>query len=103
MNTSAEGDAKGGIALPGGGEMIIGQDQDCLLGCFNASQAYVGNLDQFAIYDVALTPDEVLGMAESGTCGDKRPIMTLEKDATMIHGKPIFQASKYIIYFYIYP
>lgn len=75
--------------------MIIGQDQDCLLGCFNASQAFIGNLDQFAIYDVALTPDEVLGMAEFGTCGDKKPILTLDRDSTLVYGNPSFRASKY--------
>ena len=93
-NTSTEGLAKGGIALPGGGEMIIGQDQDCLLGCFNASQAFIGNLDQFAIYDVALTPDEVLEMAEEGSCGDRKPILTLDEGSTLVYGKPTFHGGE---------
>ena len=36
--SSSEGSVRNGVALPGGGEMIIGQDQDCILGCFNSSQ-----------------------------------------------------------------
>ena len=39
--SSTEGSARGGVALPGGGEMIIGQDQDCILGCFNSSQVNI--------------------------------------------------------------
>ena len=36
------------------GELIIGQDQDCLLGCFDEPQALTGDLEDFTIWDTAL-------------------------------------------------
>jgi hypothetical protein len=96
MNTSTDGIAKDGIALSGGGEMIIGQDQDCLLGCFNASQAFVGNLDAFDIYDFALDPNEVYSLATENDCGERSPVLTLSQDAVIVYGKVEFTSSKLI-------
>ena len=94
VDSSTEGETWDGYAVTGGGEVIIGQDQDCLLGCFNASQTFIGDLTEFAIYDTALTPDEVKDMAEDGSCGNHRPIITLEKESTMIFGVPEFKSGK---------
>jgi len=51
-------------------------------------------LNDFAIYDVALNPQEVFELANEGTCGDRTPVLTLEKDSALVHGKPVFQTSK---------
>ena len=37
------------------GELIIGQDQDCLLGCFDEPQALTGDLDDFSVWNSALS------------------------------------------------
>ena len=70
------------------------------MGCFNASQTFIGDLTEFAIYDTALTPDEVSNMADDGSCGDHRPIITLEKEATMIFGVPEFKSGKFKFSFF---
>ena len=92
--SSSEGHARNGVVLPGGGEMIIGQDQDCILGCFNSSQAFVGNLQNFAIYDVALNPEEVFNLWTDDSCESikRKPVLTLSKDSVMVYGKPVFQS-----------
>ncbi len=45
------------VVDPGG--IVIGQDQDCLGGCFQTSQSLAGNLDEIAVYDYAMTEEEV--------------------------------------------
>jgi trypsin len=90
--SSSEGSVRNGVALPGGGEMIIGQDQDCILGCFNSSQALVGNLYDFSIYDFALNPEEVMNLHLDGSCA-RQPVLMLSKDNTMVYGKPKFTSS----------
>ena len=52
-------------------------------------------MNDFAIYDVALNPQEVFELANEGTCGDRTPVLTLEKDSALVHGKPVFQTSKW--------
>ena len=44
------------------GELIIGQDQDCLLGCFDEPQALTGDLEDFTIWDTALRSVLILKM-----------------------------------------
>ncbi|KAH0518898.1 Neuronal pentraxin receptor [Microtus ochrogaster] len=45
------------------GILILGQEQDTLGGRFDATQAFVGDIAQFNLWDHALTPVQVLGMA----------------------------------------
>ncbi|GAB1299599.1 Neuronal pentraxin receptor [Apodemus speciosus] len=45
------------------GILILGQEQDTLGGRFDATQAFVGDIAQFNLWDHALTPAQVLGMA----------------------------------------
>ncbi|PHI18431.1 hypothetical protein CEQ90_17935 [Lewinellaceae bacterium SD302] len=44
--------------LPGG--FVLGQDQDCSAGCYEANQSMHGDLDNFRIYRRALTPEELV-------------------------------------------
>lgn len=41
------------------GAVVLGQEQDTVGGGFAASQALIGSLDEFAIYDRVLSPEEV--------------------------------------------
>ncbi|XP_028264015.1 neuronal pentraxin receptor b [Parambassis ranga] len=47
-----------------GGVLILGQEQDTLGGRFDASQALVGELSQFNLWDRVLKPAEVAALAE---------------------------------------
>ncbi|XP_060021581.1 neuronal pentraxin receptor [Lagenorhynchus albirostris] len=45
------------------GILILGQEQDTLGGRFDATQAFVGDIAQFNLWDHILTPAQVLGIA----------------------------------------
>ncbi|XP_005379716.2 PREDICTED: neuronal pentraxin receptor [Chinchilla lanigera] len=45
------------------GILILGQEQDTLGGRFDATQAFVGDIAQFNLWDHALTPAQILGIA----------------------------------------
>ncbi|XP_067166161.1 neuronal pentraxin receptor [Apteryx mantelli] len=45
------------------GVIILGQEQDTLGGRFDATQAFVGEITQFSIWDHMLAPAEILAMA----------------------------------------
>ncbi|OBS83716.1 hypothetical protein A6R68_22319 [Neotoma lepida] len=45
------------------GILMLGQEQDTLGGRFNATQAFVGDIAQFNLWDHAVTPAKALGMA----------------------------------------
>ncbi|XP_035759080.1 neuronal pentraxin receptor [Egretta garzetta] len=45
------------------GVIILGQEQDTLGGRFDATQAFVGELAQFGVWDHMLAPAEILGLA----------------------------------------
>ncbi|KAF7657191.1 hypothetical protein LDENG_00030750 [Lucifuga dentata] len=46
-----------------GGMLVLGQEQDSLGGGFDASQALVGELSQFGLWDRVLTPGQVASLA----------------------------------------
>lgn len=50
------------------GVLVLGQEQDTLGGGFDATQAFVGELAHFNIWDRKLTPGEVYNLA---TCSTK--------------------------------
>ncbi|XP_066489311.1 neuronal pentraxin receptor [Tiliqua scincoides] len=45
------------------GVIILGQEQDTLGGRFDATQAFVGEISQFNVWDHVLTPAEIMGLA----------------------------------------
>uniref|UniRef100_A0A8C5WX29 Neuronal pentraxin receptor n=1 Tax=Laticauda laticaudata TaxID=8630 RepID=A0A8C5WX29_LATLA len=45
------------------GVMILGQEQDTLGGRFDATQAFVGEISQFNMWDHVLMPAEIVGLA----------------------------------------
>jgi len=58
----------------GPGGLILGQEQDCLGGCFQPEQAFDGLLDELSIYDRALTDAEILAIFEAGEAGKCKPV-----------------------------
>ncbi|CAJ1054103.1 neuronal pentraxin receptor b [Xyrichtys novacula] len=65
-----------------GGVLILGQEQDTLGGHFDASQALVGELSQFNLWDRVLKPAEVAALAEcsSSALGNIAPWTDLDVD-----------------------
>ncbi|XP_061685208.1 chromobox protein homolog 6a [Syngnathoides biaculeatus] len=65
-----------------GGVLILGQEQDTLGGRFDASQALVGELSQFNLWDRVLKPVEVAALAEcsSPVLGNIVPWTDLDVD-----------------------
>ncbi|KAL3066238.1 hypothetical protein OYC64_016233 [Pagothenia borchgrevinki] len=65
-----------------GGVLILGQEQDTLGGHFDASQALVGDLSQFNLWDRVLKPAEVLALSEcsSSALGNIAPWTDLDVD-----------------------
>ncbi|MAG31863.1 MAG: hypothetical protein CL908_13325 [Deltaproteobacteria bacterium] len=53
--------------------LMLGQEQDCLAGCFQAQQALDGLIDEVAIYGRALSGSEVLTVAAAGSGGKCKP------------------------------
>jgi hypothetical protein len=74
-----DGMLAGSIAYPTGpvdvapGGLLLGQEQDCLGGCFNGNQAFDGLVDELAVYGRALSADEVLAIFDAGSAGKCKP------------------------------
>ncbi|XP_075687710.1 pentraxin-4 [Rhinoderma darwinii] len=73
-----------GYEIPPGGSLVLGQEQDTLGGGFDSSEAFVGHLAGFAMWNRALTPGEVSGIA-TGRGLPRGTILTLA-DASSLHG-----------------
>jgi hypothetical protein len=52
------------------GVLVFGQDQDGFNTLFNIDQAVVGGMDEIAIYDRALTPEQIRSIFTATTCGE---------------------------------
>ncbi|XP_077172262.1 neuronal pentraxin-2 [Paroedura picta] len=50
-----------------GGVLILGQEQDTVGGRFDATQAFVGELSQFNIWDRVLKPEDIMNIANCST------------------------------------
>ncbi|XP_018414077.1 PREDICTED: pentraxin-4 [Nanorana parkeri] len=73
-----------GYDIPPGGSLVLGQEQDTLGGGFDSSEAFVGSLAGFAMWNRALSPGEVSGIA-TGKGLPRGTILTLADDP-LIHG-----------------
>jgi hypothetical protein len=62
---------QGPLQLSPGGTLVLGQDQDSLDGGYNAAQALVGGLDEVAIYDRVLSPEQIRSIYTGTTCGER--------------------------------
>ena len=74
-----DGVLKGTGSLPVGPLVIdqnglwLGQEQDCVGGCFSASQAFTGVIDEVEIFNRALTAAEVRAIYDAGSAGKIKP------------------------------
>ncbi|MHC4908811.1 MAG: LamG-like jellyroll fold domain-containing protein [Planctomycetota bacterium] len=65
-----------GSTLQDGGVMMLGDEQDCLGGCIDPAQAFIGTLDEVRLWNVVRTPEAIaadrfttLAGSESGLVG----------------------------------
>lgn len=58
-----------GRVINPGGAITLGQEQDCVAGCFANGQAYVGLLDEVQLYDRVLTPAEITQLSSLSAQG----------------------------------
>lgn len=58
----------------GPGGLMLGQEQDCLGGCFDPAQALNGKVDELSIYDRALSPDEIVAIFDAAEAGKCKPV-----------------------------
>lgn len=73
-----------GYEIPPGGSLVLGQEQDTLGGGFDSSEAFVGYLAGLAVWNRAITPGEVSGIA-TGKGLPRGTILTIA-DASHLHG-----------------
>jgi hypothetical protein len=57
-----------GATLPSGGTLVLGQEQDCLNGCFELNQHFHGEMDEVALFDRVLTEAEIATHYQTVTC-----------------------------------
>jgi YD repeat-containing protein len=75
----------GALSIADGG-LLLGQEQDCVGGCFDAAQALVGEIDELTIYDRALSLAEIRSIyytGAEGKCRDQSP--DTDQDGVMDH------------------
>jgi hypothetical protein len=60
---------------------LLGQDQDCLGGCFETDQALEGVVDEMAVYGRALSETEILAIVDTGAAGKCKPPTMVSEDA----------------------
>ncbi|XP_015265419.1 PREDICTED: pentraxin-4 isoform X2 [Gekko japonicus] len=65
-----------GYEVPAGGSLVLGQEQDTLGGGFEPSEAFVGHLAGWAMWDRVLSPGEVSGIA-TGNGLPRGPVLSL--------------------------
>uniref|UniRef100_H3B2F7 Pentraxin 4 n=1 Tax=Latimeria chalumnae TaxID=7897 RepID=H3B2F7_LATCH len=71
-----------GYEIPSGGSLVVGQEQDTFGGGFDSSESFVGNLAGFYIWNHALSPGEVSGIA-TGKGLPRGMILTLNDISTV--------------------
>jgi len=76
----------GPLALSPGGVLVLGQDQDSLGGAFSFEQAVVGGLDEVAIYDRVLSPEQIRAVFTATTCGERCDGLDNDSDGKVDEG-----------------
>ena len=62
----------GSLNVPPGG-LMLGQEQDCVGGCFDPTQAFDGLIDEVEIFNRALDALEIQAIFDAGSAGKCKP------------------------------
>jgi hypothetical protein len=76
----------GPLRLSPGGALVFGQDQDGVNSGFSAAQALDGGLDEVAIYDRVLSPEQIRSIFTATTCGERCDGIDNDADGTVDEG-----------------
>uniref|UniRef100_A0A3B4WJU4 Pentraxin 4 n=1 Tax=Seriola lalandi dorsalis TaxID=1841481 RepID=A0A3B4WJU4_SERLL len=66
--TSSGSNFRKGWEIPGGGSVVLGQEQDSVGGGFDASEGFAGQVAGFRVWNRVLSPPEVEGVADGRAC-----------------------------------
>ncbi|MBI1923309.1 T9SS type A sorting domain-containing protein [Candidatus Poribacteria bacterium] len=68
---AGNGTVASGLSIGGGGVLVFGQEQDTLGGGFQLNEAFLGSLDDIAIWNRVLSASEIQATMKDGIFGDE--------------------------------
>ncbi|XP_062304214.1 pentraxin-4 [Osmerus eperlanus] len=83
--TSTGSKFRKGYEVPGGGSVVLGQEQDTVGGGFDPEEGFAGRIAGFVVWNRVLSPGEVAGVA-TGKGVPRGVVLTLE-DVAGVHGE----------------
>ncbi|XP_022612655.1 pentraxin-4 [Seriola dumerili] len=83
--TSSGSNFRKGWEIPGGGSVVLGQEQDSVGGGFDASEGFAGQVAGFRVWNRVLSPPEVEGVADGR--GVPRGVVLDMEDIKEVHGE----------------
>lgn len=83
--TSSGSNIRKGWEIPGGGSLVLGQEQDSIGGGFDPAGGFAGQIAGFRMWNRVLSPLEVEGMAEGR--GVPRGVVLGMEDIKEVHGE----------------
>ncbi|XP_044187724.1 pentraxin-4 [Thunnus albacares] len=83
--TSSGSNFRKGWEIPGGGSVVLGQEQDTVGGGFDPSEGFAGQLAGFRVWNRVLSPSEVEGVADGR--GVPRGVVLGMEDIKEVHGE----------------
>nr|XP_046272074.1 pentraxin-4 [Scatophagus argus] len=83
--TSAGSNFRKGWEIPGGGSVILGQEQDAVGGGFDPAEGFAGQMAGFRVWNRVLSPSEVEGVAQGR--GVPRGVVLGMEDIKEVHGE----------------
>ncbi|XP_059203825.1 pentraxin-4 isoform X1 [Centropristis striata] len=83
--TSSGSNFRKGWEIPGGGSVVLGQEQDTVGGGFDPAEGFAGQVAGFRVWSRVLSPTEVEGVAEGR--GVPRGVVLGMEDIKEVHGE----------------
>ncbi|KAI3360049.1 hypothetical protein L3Q82_014383, partial [Scortum barcoo] len=83
--TSSGSNFRKGSEIPGGGSVVLGQEQDTVGGGFDPAEGFAGQMAGFRVWNRVLSPSEVEGVA--GGRGVPRGVVLGMEDIKKVHGE----------------
>lgn len=83
--TSSGSNFRKGWEIPGGGSVVLGQEQDTVGGGFDPAEGFAGQVAGFRVWNRVLSPSEVEGVADGR--GVPRGVVLGMEDIKEVHGE----------------
>lgn len=83
--TSSGSNFRKGWEIPGGGSVVLGQEQDTVGGGFDPAEGFSGQVAGFRVWNRVLSPSEVEGVAQGR--GVPRGVVLDMEDIKEVHGE----------------